>query len=178
MMRIRQSIADLSDSRAKYMSQELRTRQDSKCGLATEVLRSFGEISLKVTGTSMLPTVWPGDVLKIQFTEFEQVLLGDIVLYTRQNRFFIHRVTGKFNAPGERHLSMRGDAMAAADPPVSEEELLGRVVGIQRFGNVIEPSRQLTAGCRMIATLLCRCDVLRGLVLRLRARGRSDCARM
>jgi hypothetical protein len=48
------------------MSQELQTRQDSKYGLATEVLRCFGEISLKATGASMLPTVWPGDLLNIE----------------------------------------------------------------------------------------------------------------
>jgi len=157
------------DSPANYMSQELQTRQDSKCGLATEVLRCFGEISLKATGTSMLPTIWPGDLLNIQFAEFEQVLPGDIVLYTRQNRFFIHRVTMKSDLAGERRLTMRGDAMAGVDPPVHAEELLGRVVAIRRGSNTIDFDRKLSAIRRMIGLLLGRCDLFCDLALRFQA---------
>ena len=31
-----------------------------------EVLRRFGEARLRVTGSSMLPTVWPGDLVAVQ----------------------------------------------------------------------------------------------------------------
>jgi len=151
------------------MSQELQTRQDSQCGLATEVLCCFGEISLKATGASMLPTVWPGDLLNIQFAEFGQVLPGDIVLYTRQNRFFIHRVTRKSDLAGERRLTMRGDAMAGVDPPVHAEELLGRVVAIRRGSNTIDFDRKLATIRRMIGLLLVGCDLLCDLALRFQA---------
>lgn len=114
----------------------------------------------------MLPTVWSGDQLKIQFTEFEQVLPGDIVLYARENRFFIHRVIGKSDVAGRRRLTMRGDAMAAADPPVDAEELLGKVVSIRRGGNLVLFHRKLPAHRRMIGLLLGRCDLLCGLALR------------
>ena len=40
-----------------------RTRTLLNASLASEVLRSSGSLHLRVTGWSMLPTVWPGDTL-------------------------------------------------------------------------------------------------------------------
>ena len=34
--------------------------------LDAQVIRQFGELRLKVTGASMLPSVWPGDVLTVR----------------------------------------------------------------------------------------------------------------
>ena len=42
-----------------------------KCELAAEVLRSSGELRLRVTGSSMLPAVWPGDELTIRRQPFD-----------------------------------------------------------------------------------------------------------
>jgi hypothetical protein len=149
-----------------------------KCRLAAEVLHSFGEVLLQAMGTSMLPSLWPGDHLVIQFAEFKGVLLGDVVLYARGGRFFIHRVLEKSGPAGRRFLIVRGDAMAEADPPVGEGELLGKVVTIYRAGNLIEPERNLSAIRRVVAASICRWDFLRGLALRLhgwRARRASGC---
>ena len=41
-------------------------QDEAKHDLAAEVLRQFGEVRLKVTGASMLPSVWPGDVLTVR----------------------------------------------------------------------------------------------------------------
>jgi len=50
------------------------------------------------------PTLWPGDLLTVETTTFEQVQIGDIVLYQRSGRFFIHRVLRKSSATGsDRH---------------------------------------------------------------------------
>ena len=43
----------------------------------------------------MLPTLWPGDVLTVQSILPEQVEPGEIVLYMRQDRFFIHRIVSR-----------------------------------------------------------------------------------
>jgi len=40
-------------------------RETLGCELAAEVLRSSGRLRLRATGTSMLPAVWPGDVLSV-----------------------------------------------------------------------------------------------------------------
>jgi len=34
-----------------------------KCDLAADVIRGFGTLRLRVNGFSMLPSIWPGDVV-------------------------------------------------------------------------------------------------------------------
>src|ERR1700758_403813 len=72
-----------------------------KCELAGEVLRSSGKLRLRVTGCSMLPAVWPGDTLFVERTTRESVEEGDIVLYERDRRFFVHRVVRKTRADAD-----------------------------------------------------------------------------
>ncbi len=139
--------------------------QVCKCHLATEVLQRFGEIRLRVTGSSMLPALWPGDVLTIQrVIEPSEVSPQDLVLFTREDRLFVHRVLTLSPAG----LLTGGDSLAAPDPLVSGEELLGRVVSITRRQTVHPPmpldwkGRLLAAGARRSTTF---CNFL----LRLRA---------
>src|SRR6266568_2706456 len=40
-------------------------RSGLKGELFLEVLRTFGSARLRVTGTSMLPSIWPGDILEV-----------------------------------------------------------------------------------------------------------------
>jgi hypothetical protein len=62
------------------------------CELATETLRSFGQLRLRVNGASMLPAVWPGDILTVIRDTAAQALPGDIVLFGREGRLVAHRV--------------------------------------------------------------------------------------
>jgi signal peptidase I len=123
-----------------------------QCELAGEILQSRGRLRLGVTGWSMLPTVWPGDVLVIEATNRDAVRAGDIVLFGRERRFFVHRVVDK--SEGEQKVQTRGDAMPRMDPPVSDRELLGRVVRIERNGKSVEPSREFNGASRSVAALV------------------------
>lgn len=104
--------------------------QPCKCDLASEVLRRFGELRLQVTGASMLPSLWPGDLLTIHSAQLSEVSRGDIVLFFREGRFFVHRAL----SVSADHLLTRGDGLATPDPPVGPNELLGRVVSVARHG--------------------------------------------
>lgn len=123
-----------------------------KCELAGEVLRSSGKLRLGVTGWSMLPTLWPGDTLIIEQTDSSAVSPGDIVLFAREQRFFVHRMTA--NSLAERGIRTRGDAMPRMDPPVSDRELLGRVVSIERNGKSISPKREFNPAGRAVSALV------------------------
>jgi signal peptidase I len=113
------------------------------CALAEEVVRVFGEVRLRVFGTSMAPSLLPGDLVSIQRASIEDVSPGEIVLFLQKGRLFVHRVVQR-NAPdagmgfGESRLITRGDRLLHEDPPVSASELLGRVVGIERDNRKIE----------------------------------------
>jgi hypothetical protein len=101
----------------------------------------------------MLPAIWPGDTLVIERANREAVSEGDIVLFGRGQRLFAHRVVTKPGLPGEEILT-RGDAMTAVDPPVSGDELLGKVSFILRNGRLVEPSRNLHFSERAVAALV------------------------
>ena len=62
------------------------------CELAAEVLRSSGKLRLRANGASMLPAVWPGDILHVRRQGVAEALPGDIVLFGREGRLVAHRV--------------------------------------------------------------------------------------
>jgi len=141
-------------------------REACKYGLAAEVLQSTGELRFRVSGISMLPTLWPGDCLTIQSHSFEEIQPGDIVLYARGGRFFIHRITRKCPSGEETFLITRGDCMAEEDPPVKKRELLGKVIAIHRHGSQIMPRRKLSRIQLLSAWLLCHWSLLLRATLR------------
>ena len=42
-----------------------QTRDQAGCSMAAEALRSWGTLKLRATGISMLPALWPGDLLTV-----------------------------------------------------------------------------------------------------------------
>jgi signal peptidase I len=147
-----------------------QAREQSKCSLAVEVLKSWGELRLQAKGISMLPTLWPGDLVTVQSRSSGQVQAGDIVLYIREGRFFVHRMVSKFGRSSEPFVITRGDCTPEEDPPVAETELLGTVTQIRRRGSTLAPSRKLSP-CRLVlARMLCHCNLFQQVVLRLHAR--------
>ncbi len=100
--------------------------------VALDVLKKFGRLRLRAWGQSMLPAVWPGDVLTVKRCRPEQLERGEIVLYRRGERLFIHRVTSLQEADGARWVVTQGDATPHSDPPVAASEVLGCVTNIAR----------------------------------------------
>lgn len=95
-----------------------------KCQLFIQALRSYGRASLRVTGTSMWPALWPGDTVEIRAAQVSEIKIGDLAAFTRDDRIFIHRVI-RNTMNGAATLVTRGDALLTEDPPVRESEVLG-----------------------------------------------------
>jgi signal peptidase I len=148
----------------------LSTREQNKLSLTAEVLHSFGQLHLQVTGTSMLPALWPRDVLTVHSAAFESVYPGDLVLYSRGDRFFVHRLIRKKTQAGKAVLITRGDAVPDADLPTGSEDLMGRVAEIRRAGCILTPCKRWWRLQRLAGLALCRFDPLRGSMLRLAER--------
>jgi signal peptidase len=145
-------------------------RENSNAALATSVLRQGGTIALKAWGTSMLPALWPGDVLTIVGALSTEIVPGDIVLVLRNDRIFAHRLLGRHKDASLRAWITKGDAMSDNDPPAPESALLGRVVSIRRYGRDLTPGRQISRLQSLIASLASESDRFRSLLLRLHAR--------
>jgi hypothetical protein len=132
-----------------------------KIGLGAEVLRSVGELRLRVTGTSMIPAIWPGDVLLIRRDGAAEAGLGVVILFGREGRLCAHRVVRRMEGADGPLWIARGDRLTHDDPPVSVDELLGRVEGVPRQ----------TAAQRVVEFVLRRSWIATMLALRLRRFG-------
>jgi signal peptidase I len=127
-----------------------------RCELAKEVLHSSGKLHLGVTGWSMLPTILPGDTLVIEAADRKDVSIGDIVLFGRKRRLFVHRVIAQSGDLTDGRLLTQGDAMLYPDEAVHSSELLGRVSLISRWGECAEPRRKLSFVGEVVAVLVRR----------------------
>jgi len=150
-------------------TQPLEDRENPKLDLAAEMLRRHGAVQLKAWGTSMLPSLWPGDLLTIQSAAYDEVVSGDIVLVMRDSRFFVHRLVERRRVQDCLSWITRGDAMRHNDPPVGASELLGRVAGVRRGNRTFVPSRRISRLHSTLAWMLCRRDRFRSLTLRIHA---------
>jgi len=111
---------------------DTQSRHHMQLSLAAELLRSFGGLRMTALGVSMVPSLFPGDILTIRRENTQNIRRGDMVLYWRDERFYVHRVVGKIGTSADVEWITRGDALTENDPSLTERELLGRVTLIQR----------------------------------------------
>jgi signal peptidase I len=97
-----------------------------------DALHRCGRITLRVHGASMLPWVRPADIAIIRHTSVDNVRCGDVVLFRRDNRLFVHRIVERRGSLGTARFYAKGDAHPGSDGHVEEQELLGRVVRLYR----------------------------------------------
>src|SRR5258706_13373300 len=107
--------------------------------LLTDVLRRFGRVRLRATGTSMLPTISSGDILLIADCSVAHATPGDVVVLSAEGRIFVHRLVDKCVDPDGSFLVTRGDSNWQRDPRVAASQLLGKVVAVGRRGQTPSP---------------------------------------
>jgi hypothetical protein len=139
------------------------TAESVRCELLAETIRVHGKARLRVQGTSMLPSLWPGDVLQVERRVPAEVGAGAIILYLREQRLFAHRLLKK-DAGG---LVARGDRLPRPDPPLLPEELLGEVTWVERGGRGFAPARRAGWTATLLRLASRFSDLPAGLLLRL-----------
>src|ERR1700685_3446754 len=86
-------------------------------------IRSQGSVCLRVLGGSMTPWIRSGDLVFIKRIDFGRVSPGDVILFERADRFFVHRIIGRRRFVSGRkeqaRLVTKGDALDGVDAPVS-----------------------------------------------------------
>lgn len=137
-----------------------------KLELAADVLRSSGELRFAARGASMIPAIFPADVLLVRHQPFATMRCGDIALWRRDGRFYAHRVLRVERRCEESAIVTRGDAMSEEDAPATCSEFLGHVYAIVRRGKRIELARSRTSLLRAIAGLAGRSDFLTRWIIR------------
>jgi len=87
----------------------------------------------------MLPAIRPGDVLTVKRHRSDELEPGQVILYSRNGRLTAHRI---IKLPLGFVLT-QGDSLPTLDPPVNTQEVVGRVVSIQRNGRSFNPRQSL-----------------------------------
>jgi signal peptidase I len=133
-----------------------------RTSLAVEGLRSAGRLSFRVHGTSMLPTLWPGDMVTIEACAVEDVRAGEVVLACSGDRLFLHRFVGAT----ENGFRLRGDSMPGSDPEFGREAMLGRLLDVARLGRSVRPAAKRNFVSRSLGFCFCHFDLARRIALR------------
>ncbi len=150
------------------------------CNLVSEVVQKAGRVRLRVSGSSMVPAMRPGDLITVERASLKDIAQGEIVVFARSGRLVVHRVlttvhaptkSGIARAPGnsrEPLLRTRGDRARRPDPIVYSSELLGRVTQIERGGHRVQlgARARLSAATRAFTWVLRVSDRATALYLR------------
>lgn len=81
-----------------------------------------------LSGPSMRPGLWAGDVVIVKKVPADSIQVGDIIKYQQLERHVVHRVV-EINREGKSIIFItQGDNVDSPDPPVMQEQLVGKVV--------------------------------------------------
>jgi len=136
---------------------------------AADSIRSNGSVSIRAAGSSMIPSIWPGEILLVRRVAIAEVCPGEVVLAERGGKLFAHRVVEVRGEGSGARIVTQGDALAASDPEISEAELLGRVAAIARGGEWREPKTHLGMGARILRAIVRRSSFAARVLLHLHA---------
>lgn len=85
-------------------------------------------------GTSMVPVIRPGDGLYLSPVSFDKIRLDDVIAFERINELVIHRVVYKTKT----YVITRGDANEKSDGRIYENDIVGKVIDLERKGKKID----------------------------------------
>jgi signal peptidase I len=153
-------------SHAPLMIAGTQSRHMLHLELAAETLQQFSEVRFVAHGTSMLPTLYPGDCLTVKSFGPATPRCGDIVLCRRANEFRVHRIVSISNEGPATSYVLRGDALTDNDPPVSASELLGRVTSLERQGKFFELKTAEKVHRRVLCFIVRRSKIVAALLVR------------
>jgi signal peptidase I len=123
-------------------------RQQAAVELARGKLAQGALLRLRVSGQSMAPLVERGDLVLVQRVNPADLRRGDLVLVEQGGGFLVHRLVAAPRRRGARscgpdahQVQTKGDNASYADLPLLPQDVLGRVVAVERDGRRIELGR-------------------------------------
>ena len=121
--------------------------------LISQLLKEGRNVRFRAPGKSMRPTIIDGDVLIVAPIKHAEVKKGDIILYQANEHIIAHRVIdienighdyddkGGWKQSTHMHYSyiFRGDASYFFDEPVHADQVLGKIISVERDNRSINP---------------------------------------
>lgn len=91
----------------------------------------------ETAGFSMWPFIKQGERLIIKKIPVENLKIGDIILYQKDNQFVCHRLLRLVKHKNKYLLYTRGDNSNSSLEPINEQMFLGKAMGIIKNGKTI-----------------------------------------
>ena len=113
---------------------------------AVLIAQLFGIHRYLVVSGSMEPTLYAGDIVFVNTNvDFDDVKIGDVIIFQYEDMNIIHRVVDKAIIDGERHLKTKGDANKFDDGfVVSTENFSGKALfHIDKIGYAVDFTHQI-----------------------------------
>lgn len=117
--------------------------------LISDLLTDGHKVRFCAPGNSMYPTILNGDEITVESIKPEAINIGDIILYRNKNSVIAHRFVRTENKSEshfqfsvrtpQTHFILRGDAAVVFDDPISAEQILGKVIRVEREGRRVNP---------------------------------------
>jgi len=117
--------------------------------LIDDCLKNGHAVRFRAPGRSMHPTIRENEALVVAPIPLPGLSIGDIVLSRCGEKITAHRLvaidapTAAVQMPGGPEVRpmfiLRGDACAACDPPLAADQILGKVVAVERRGRMVNP---------------------------------------
>ena len=98
------------------------------------IVQKKGMVRLPASGKSMYPLIQQGDICEFVQIDPQAIEKGDIILFITEGQLVAHRF---FQKNQEHRCLFKGDANLGFDQPVSDEQLIGKLVKIKRKDKTI-----------------------------------------
>ncbi|MDY6932265.1 MAG: signal peptidase I [Halobacteriota archaeon] len=124
------------------MQEDLRVSKSTIIDLWDDLNKKNEGSWLSVLSGSMAPLLQIDDKVLIRSVKPDEIRFGDIVVFKDADRLVVHRVIRKYRSKDEGGLKFiqKGDATTNAEIS-SEEDVVGRVVSINKNDRVIEHNK-------------------------------------
>ncbi|HBH62542.1 MAG TPA: hypothetical protein DDX85_12560 [Nitrospiraceae bacterium] len=99
-------------------------------GISGDLLGSGTDVRIITRGVSMFPLINTGD--RITVSPERNPTMGDLIVFTSNDQMVCHRLVRVFEKDGMKYYQTRGDSLFSPDEPVTLNQILGKVVRIER----------------------------------------------
>jgi signal peptidase I len=143
---------------------------DTFLTISKELFGQGKSVRFEARGWSMRPFIQDGDFVVARPVDSSSIKIGDVVFYiTDKNGVLVHRIIGLRRDDSEMTAMIKGDACFGPPDNVPVQNILGRVVSIERKGR---EKRLDTVWHRVLSLILVAASplTLRGLPVLIRAK--------
>ena len=127
---------------------------------------------LRVATGSMWPTIHPGDRVLVKGVSVQELPIGSLVVFKRNDELILHRLLGREASK----LLTAGDSAKIFDPLVESQDVVGKVIAIKRHGQNVSLAGTLQSRTKAlyVRTKLTARGALRWVYHRMRRLARID----